>query len=275
VQSSDATLMPKQLLRSPRGMLQWAQILEPVKSLDPNKPDLWKVDLVTPWNQESYELTQALEVVYTQEFGGNSSPAEHGWPFKMETMDGRETGNIIFTFKRNTINNNGRPVSRPIVVDSARNPWPRGLLIGNGSEGIVAFSPFTWRNNLNRCGISLYLDAVQVLSHVPYESLDAETVFDAVPGGFVAPREEEVFGQAEAPATDAPAQQPVAAHGGYDMTRAIPREQIAAAAAAARPSAPTRPAPTRPTPAPARPPIPSGQSQAWVSGPVSDEGVPF
>lgn len=242
--------MPKQLLKTPRGMLQWAQILEPTKSLDDSKPDLWKVDLVTPWNQVAYELTQVLEAIYTQTYGPNATPAEHAWPYKMETMDGKDTGNVVFTFKRNTINSNGRPVGRPIVVDAARNPWPRGLLIGNGSEGIVAFSPYAWRNNLNRCGISLYLEAVQVLSHVPYESLDAEAVFDEVPGGFVAPRKEEVFGQGEASDPAATSAPPSA-----------PPSPMRPPGAPAPSRAPAAPAQGRPA---GRPPARPQQSQPWV-----------
>lgn len=249
-------LMAKTMMKTPIGMLQWAQILEPAKALDADKPDLWKVDLVASWDQASYELTQALETVYMEAFGRNASPAEHAWPFKMEALDGKDTGNIIFTFKRSTINSNGRPVSRPIVVDSQRNAWPKELLIGNGSYGIVAFSPFTWRNKLGKCGVSLYLDGVQVLSHVPYESFDAESTFDVVEGGFVAPQGD-MFGQA------------------------APEPQAAAAAPLAPPAparpAPARPAPARPTPAPTRPPAPSGQAQPWsvVAGPASDEEVPY
>lgn len=176
--------MPKQLLKTPAGQLQWAQLFEPAKAMDEDKPDLWKVDLVLPWQQPAYELTQQLEAVYMEAHGHGAKPAEHAWPFQMEKIDDKETGNIVFKFKRNTVNSKGRPVSRPVVVDAARCRWPDNMLIGNGSVGIVAFSSYAWKNRLGKHGVSLYLEMVQVIEHVPYDQFSPEDIFDEVEGGF-------------------------------------------------------------------------------------------
>ena len=65
------------------------------------------------------------------------------------------------------------------VYDSRRKPWPEDKLIGNGSVCRVAWSTYDWNKN-GKSGRSAGLQAVVVMEHVPYESVDKDELFDGL-----------------------------------------------------------------------------------------------
>ena len=93
-------------------------------------------------------------------------------------------------FKRNQFRPDGTENKRPVVRDAQNQPFSD--LIGNGSEVIVQFSTYEWKNKFGS-GVSTDLQGVQVVHLVPYrtgdgdefEPLDAED--DEIIGETVAP----------------------------------------------------------------------------------------
>jgi len=95
-----------------------------------------------------------------------------GWALPPWTFD-KETSVYKFNFKQKAI---GKPKNEepfPIsidVFDAKINPWPKDVLIGNGSLVKVAFTLYSWNSAAqNGVGVTLQLKAVQVVNHIPYE----------------------------------------------------------------------------------------------------------
>ena len=67
----------------------------------------------------------------------------------------------------------------PKVMDSAKNPWPSGTVVGNGSTVKCSISPYTWQYQ-KKSGISASLNAVMVVDFKPFtgnDDLDIEDGF--------------------------------------------------------------------------------------------------
>lgn len=81
----------------------------------------------------------------------------------------------------------------PRVFDSARNPIPKSILVGNGSEVRVRFLPFTYGEG----EMTPILQEVQVVKLVEYKPTERERetkgdFLGKVEGGFVVPADAEV-----------------------------------------------------------------------------------
>ena len=72
----------------------------------------------------------------------------------------------------------------PAVYDSHKNLWPAGELIGNCSLVKVAFSAWGWEDKFGKKGVSLSLEALQVLDLVAYERTAPADAF-GVENGYV------------------------------------------------------------------------------------------
>ena len=59
----------------------------------------------------------------------------------------------------------------PKVMDSAKNLWPSGMAVGNGSTVKCSISPFNWTYQ-KKSGISASLNAVMVIDYKPYTVTD-------------------------------------------------------------------------------------------------------
>lgn len=76
-------------------------------------------------------------------------------------------GNPFMTFKQNEFRKDGVTPNQPIkVVDAAGNPWDEHKLIGNGSVVDVKFIVMDHGPGKMH---GVYIRAVRVLDHVPYE----------------------------------------------------------------------------------------------------------
>jgi len=108
-----------------------------------------------------------------------ADPAPHprGGPVKgmaLPPWKVAENGDFKFKFRSDSV---GGPKGGPKfditidIFDAKMNPWPRDVLIGNGSSVMVCYYLYPW-NNATQGGIgcTLRLVAVQVIDHVPYES---------------------------------------------------------------------------------------------------------
>jgi len=113
-------------------------------------------------------------------------------PFKGLRED--KEGNLQFRFKKKThyIDKNGDPHDLSVpIVDAHGNPIPKGTPIGNGSIVRVAFTPIPFNTSRTVNGLSLRLEAVQVLSlKSPDMGAAGDTFgFDVVDGGYTAPQD--------------------------------------------------------------------------------------
>ncbi len=203
--------MPNQSFFTPVGPCKWAKVFEPQDPLEAGKSREWSIQLtLDPQEHKTMDFLTQLDDLF-KEINGKAKVARDGIPYKEEVdWDTKEpTGLVTIKFKRKETSNKGNIIPPPLVIDSQRNPWPADTLIGNGSKVKIKFSAYGWDavTGAGR-GLSLWLEALQVIDLVPYEARDMAEGFDDVEGGYVADTSTEGFERHEAPAADAPSMPP-------------------------------------------------------------------
>jgi hypothetical protein len=133
--------------------VMYAKVIRPGKAYDDSQPDLWSVNMYL--TDEDRDLLMARGI----------NPKED------------KQGNEYWTAKRNVTSREKAPVPPPTIVTASKQPWP-GDDIGNGSVCNIAVTLFPWSKG-KKTGTLLYLNAMQVVNHVPYSAGGAEA-FDAV-----------------------------------------------------------------------------------------------
>lgn len=172
--------MARQTLVTPVGLAYWAKVFVPEEDkFDEEKPPAWSISWCgKSTGKETVELMEKIEAEFVRIHGDGAKPSKNAWPFKDQLdKDGNETGLVEFRFRKNERTRKGMVLQRPAVYDSKKNTWPVDMLIGNGSQVKVAFSAWGWEDKLGKKGISLSLEAVQVLDLVPYEARDPADAF--------------------------------------------------------------------------------------------------
>jgi hypothetical protein len=188
---------------TPVGPCKWAKVFEPQDPLEAGKSREWSIQLtLDPQLHKTIDFLTQLDDLF-KEINGKAKVARDGIPYKEEIdkETGEPTGLVIIKFKRKETSNKGNIIPPPLVIDSQRNPWPADTLIGNGSKARIKFSPYGWDavTGTGR-GLSLWLEALQVIDLVPYESRDMAEGFDDVEGGYVADTSTDGFERHDAPA---------------------------------------------------------------------------
>jgi len=151
---SDKKEAEQMILRNVR--VKYAKVIRPGKAYDESQPDLWSVNMYV--TDEDREALMARGI----------NPKED--------KDGSE----FWTAKRNTMSREKAAVKPPTILTAAKAPWG-GEDIGNGSVCNIAVTLFPWAKSKTQKGTLLYLNAIQVVNHVPY-SAGGGDVFDAVEG---------------------------------------------------------------------------------------------
>jgi len=133
--------------------VRYAKVHTPGKAYEETAPPEWSINCYV--SDENRDLLMA-----------------HGVQPK-EDKEGAE----YFTAKRATKSRAGADVKPPIVVDAKKAPFTDD--IGNGSVCNVAVTLFPWTKG-KKSGVKVYLQAVQVMTHIPYGkgSVDAFDVHD-------------------------------------------------------------------------------------------------
>lgn len=134
--------------------VKYAKVLRPGKAYDESKAPEYSVNL------------------YVSEADRDTLMA-HGVNPK-EDKDGNE----YFLAKRSTRNSKGDEVKPPVLVGPNKAPFTED--IGNGSVCNVAITLFPWERQKRR-GVLLYLNAMQVVTHVAYRA-SAEDHFNVIEG---------------------------------------------------------------------------------------------
>lgn len=132
--------------------VMYAKVIRPGKAYEDNDPDEWSVNMYV--TQEDSDLLIEKGV----------TPKED------------KKGMLYFPAKRSTKTRNGDDQKPPAVVDSAKRPFTED--IGNNSVCNIVVTLIPWTKK-GRSGIKLFLQAVQVVNHVPYAQA-AEDYFDAI-----------------------------------------------------------------------------------------------
>lgn len=135
--------------------VKYAKLIRPGQAFDEGQPDLWSVNMyVTPDDRAKLIALGATE--------------------KLDKMS-----EGFFVAKRNVSNKKGESVKPPSVVDAKKAPFTEE--VGNGSVCNIAVTPFEWVKGKNT-GILLYLNAVQVVTHVAMTGgVDAFDVIEDAP----------------------------------------------------------------------------------------------
>ncbi len=172
--------MARETLVTPVGDAFWAKVFEAEPDrFDEDKPASWSIEWAGDQNDKAtLALMQTIEGEFTRIHGEGAKPSKNAWPFKEQTdKDGNNTGLLCFRFRKNERTKKGNPLQPPAVYDSRKNPWPSDTLIGNGSKVKVAYSCWGWEDKFGKKGVSLSLEAVQVLDLVAYEQRNPADAF--------------------------------------------------------------------------------------------------
>lgn len=181
--------MPKELLVSPQGELMWAKVLMPgvVNKGKESEKEQWSIDLLlSKADAAAQAFAKSIKQAFIDAHGSSSKPGPNGLPFKTYLdQNGDETQLWQFAFKRNVVTKRGIELPPPAVQDAKGTPWPKDVLIGNGSTGKVAFSTWSWTNPEGGKGVSLNLEGVRVLHLVEYSAPDVSCAFGDAEDGYV------------------------------------------------------------------------------------------
>lgn len=166
--------------KSPIGEFRWFKLDEPQAGLDGGGDLYYSLEMhLDPADPSTLEFIEMLEQI-AEELIGSDKRSAHCYPFK-ETDEGK----MRVRFKCKQLKrDDGTMQPGPIIVDSKKNPWPKGLSVGNGSKGVVAFKPIKWSSRTG-AGITLIPTACMVVEHVPYQKEDPMALLDEQEG-FVA-----------------------------------------------------------------------------------------
>lgn len=130
--------------------VEWAKVISPGKPYDETKDPEWSVSMYV--TEEDRDALMARGI----------NPKED------------KKGNEYWIAKRSTKTREGKDQKPPVVVDAAKRPFTDD--IGNGSVCNVVVTLIPW-TKAKRSGIKLFLQAVQVVNHVPYTK-GGEDYFD-------------------------------------------------------------------------------------------------
>lgn len=136
--------------------VKYAKVIRPGKAYDESQPELWSVNMYLTDEDRDQLMARGIN--------------------PKEDKDGSE----FWVAKRNTVSKSGDPVKPPTIVTASKAPW-NGEDIGNGSVCNIAVTLFPWAKSKTQKGTLLYLNALQVVNHVPYNAGGGD-VFDAVEG---------------------------------------------------------------------------------------------
>lgn len=162
-------------IASPKGHAMWCKIDKPDRKF--NAKGMFSVDLVCDPEDEKVKAyiekleelrDTALEQANRKVKGKRYSPRE---VYKDEyDQDGEPTGNIVFRFKLNNVDDRKPPYNKIVLVGPKASAGPIPMVdIGNGSTiRCVAFAnPYAMASD-KTVGISLILEKVQLIELVEY-----------------------------------------------------------------------------------------------------------
>ena len=155
---------------APKGTAMWAYLDKPEEF---NGSIVGYTITLVPSKEDADKLISQLEEVLEEakqdeRFKGRKWAAEPMMGYKEDA-----NGNLVFKFKQKAsyVDKKGRTHKLGVrIFDAVGNPMnPKATIIGNGSIIRVAFTPIPFNVNKNVNGVSLRLEAVQVLKLEEYK----------------------------------------------------------------------------------------------------------
>lgn len=134
-----------------RGIANWASVQSPNTTYEP----VYQVDLTVTEDSAKALKDLGLTVKKTEE-------------------------GFVCKFKRKQFKADNSENKKPTVVLADKSPFDG--LVGNGSEVIVQFSTYEWKNKFGT-GISADLQGIQIINLVEYRKGDGEEFEDLSDGG--------------------------------------------------------------------------------------------
>jgi len=180
---------------TPIGSALWAKITEP-QSSQYNPTPMYSMDIVyTPEEANDFklQLNNLLDAYYDEVHAGLNDAKKKTLTkndiFKEHTdKDGNLTGNLVIKTKQYGKSMKGDVMPMPISDASGKVIPDFKTLVANGSKVRAKVYPKPYHMaSTNSVGISLRLNAVQIVELIPYEQ--AGGGFGSVDGGYTAPEQ--------------------------------------------------------------------------------------
>jgi len=163
-------------LITPIGEAKWAHVHKPKAGYKDEQtgrqgPDKYQIDVYfdptkePEWKKWMDDLMKEFAAI-PQQKDKDGDPIKKQKPLKREVDESdKPTGRLFATFKTGA-------EYRPGVFDKYKQVIPETVLIGNGSKVRVNYSPSTFEGFGG--GINFYLNAVQVMELVEFQSKNAD-----------------------------------------------------------------------------------------------------
>jgi len=159
-----------------QGKCKWPKVLKPF--IDEYNPEgAFSIELELEANDgapiKSEIRNRMLRKADQEEEAGRNVK---GWSDSRGFVENEVTGLYIFEFSQKAVVHPKDTSKGPLhfkvdVFDSQLTPWPKDILIGNGSIVKVAYQYYPWNvPNQGGIGMTLKLRGVQVINLVPYEA---------------------------------------------------------------------------------------------------------
>lgn len=166
-------------LLTPVGEAKWAHVHTPKKAFDDRAEPKFQIDVVFDPKDPAWQSFGKDVQARVKACGGKNSPLKP----EVEGEDDKPTGRWYCTFKTGA-------KFAPGVFDRFGKPIPPDVLVGNGSKVRVSYSPKPYEGFDG--GLTMYLNAVQVLELVEYKPKSAQNYgFETEQEPSSAPSEEE------------------------------------------------------------------------------------
>lgn len=142
-----------EVLKLKNARVKYAKLFRPGKAYDEKQPDEWSINI--------YPTPEGRDALMAR----GINPKED------------KAGEEYWVAKRATKTRAGNDAKPPKVVDGGLHPVTED--IGNGSVCNINVTLFPWTKGKQR-GVKLYLNAVQVVNHVPYGTSGGVDDFDEI-----------------------------------------------------------------------------------------------
>ena len=184
----------KERLLTPIGFAKWAHVHTPRAAFDEKEKPKYQIDVCfsstdPAWIVFAKDIMARLAELPAKIDRATGEKVKHRSPIKRElNKDDSPTGRHCVSFKTGE-------QFKPNVFDKYGKPLPESDLIGNESKVRVSYTPAPYEGFGG--GVTLYLNAVQVLELVPYQKQTAAAYgfeSEASPPEQEAPPERDPFG---------------------------------------------------------------------------------
>jgi len=198
--------MAREFKTSPKGRAIYPHLHAPDTKFDSDGVYTIKLHVE---KDEAQEMVTAVQQLMADSLAQakRDNPKKKGIKAATVPFVEEEDGSVVFSFKMKAKGKrrDGTVFTRrPRLFDAKGQPAPQGLRVGGGSVCRVGYEPFMFYTALIGAGVSLRLEAVQVIELKEFGGPSAEAFgFGEEEGGFDAATATEAFANEDAAGDDA------------------------------------------------------------------------